>query len=75
MKTMSFETDVRAYLRAYQNEFRAAIQGGQHTAELSFRVPMHELFRRIAYDLNPTGNFDVILEPRNQGRMGRPDSG
>lgn len=44
-----------------------------HTAELSFRVPMHEMFRRIAHDLNPAGTFDIILEPRNQGRMGRPD--
>lgn len=73
MVTMSFETDVKTYLRAYQNEYRAALRGGQHTAELSFRVPMHELFSNIARDLNPTGNFDVILEPRNQGRMGRPD--
>lgn len=38
-----------------------------------FRVPMHEMFRRIAHDLNPAGTFDIILEPRNQGRMGRPD--
>ena len=70
---MSFESDVKSYLRAYQSEYRSAIRGGQHTAELSFRVPMHELFRKIAHDLNPAGRFDVILEPRNQGRMGRPD--
>ncbi len=70
---MPFESNVKSYLRAYQNEYRAAQRGGQHTAELSFRVPMHELFRRISHDLNPTGRFDVILEPRNQGRMGRPD--
>ena len=70
---MAFESNVKAYLRAYQNEYRSALRGGQHTAELSFRVPMHELFRRIAHDLNPTGHFDVILEPKNQGRMGRPD--
>lgn len=70
---MPFDASVRAYLRAYQNEYRAALHGGQHTAELSFRVPMHEMFRRIAHDLNPAGTFDIILEPRNQGRMGRPD--
>lgn len=50
---MPFDASVRAYLRAYQNEYRAALHGGQHTAELSFRVPMHEMFRRIAHDLNP----------------------
>lgn len=54
---MPFDASVRAYLRAYQNEYRAALHGGQHTAELSFRVPMHEMFRRIAHDLNPAGTF------------------
>ena len=66
---MPFEANVKAFLRSYQNEYLTAIRGGQHTAELSFRVPMHEMFRRIANDLNPTGNYDIILEPRNQGRV------
>lgn len=57
---MPFDASVRAYLRAYQNEYRAALHGGQHTAELSFRVPMHEMFRRIAHDLNPAGTFDIM---------------
>lgn len=70
---MAFDANVKSYLRAYQNEYNTAIRGGQHTAELSFRVPMHTFFTSIADDLNPDGNFDVILEPRNQGRMGRPD--
>lgn len=70
---MAFEADVKNYLRAYQKEFDAAVRGGQHTAELSFRVPMHTLFTSLAQDLNPAGNFDVILEPKKQGRMGRPD--
>ena len=42
---MSFEANVRAFLRSYQNEYLTAIRSGQHTAELSFRVPMHEMFR------------------------------
>ena len=66
---MAFDANVKSYLRAYQNEYNTAIRGGQHTAELSFRVPMHTFFTGIADDLNPDGNFDVILEPRNQGRM------
>lgn len=70
---MAFDADVKSYLRAYQREYNAAVRGGQHTAELSFRVPMHALFTSIARDLNPQGNFDIILEPRNQGHMGRPD--
>lgn len=70
---MAFDADVRSYLRAYQREYRTAMTAGQHTAELSFRVPMHELFQHIAHDLNPASQFDIILEPKNQGRMGRPD--
>ncbi|MCD7726324.1 MAG: N-6 DNA methylase [Clostridiales bacterium] len=70
---MSFDSNVKRYLREYQSEYTAAIRGGQHTAELSFRVPMHRLFTNIARDLNPNGNFDVILEPKNQGKVGRPD--
>ena len=70
---MAFDANIKSYLRAYQREFNAAVHGGQHTAELSFRVPMHNMFRQIAHDLNPDVSFDITLEPRNQGRMGRPD--
>lgn len=70
---MAFDATVKAYLRAYQSEYNIALRSGQHTAELSFRVPMHNLFTQLAYDLNPNGNYNIILEPRNQGRMGRPD--
>lgn len=73
VKAVAFDASIRTYLRAYQQEYHTAMTAGQHTAELSFRVPMHELFRHIAHDLNPEARFDVILEPRNQGRMGRPD--
>ena len=71
--TMAFDATVKTYLRAYQSEYNTALHSGQHTAELSFRVPMHNLFTQLARDLNPGGNYNVILEPRNQGRMGRPD--
>ena len=70
---MAFETSIKRYLCAYQNEYRASINNVQHTAELSFRVPLHEMFQHISHDLNPSGNFDIILEPKNQSRMGRPD--
>lgn len=73
MRRMAFDATIRRYLRAMQREYEAAIRGGQHTAELSFRNPLHELFINLAHDLNSTADIDVILEPRNQGRMGRPD--
>jgi len=70
---MAFDATVKQYLRFLQSEYDAAIRGGQHTAELSFRTPLDNFFRGISRDLNPTGQFDIILEPRNQGRVGRPD--
>lgn len=70
---MAFELSVKRYLRALQNEYSASLRGGQHTAELSYRAPMHELFKNLSHDINPTGKFDIILEPKNQGRVGRPD--
>ena len=70
---MAFDADMKKYLKSMQHEYIAAKEGGQHTAELSFRNPMHEMFRDISHSLNPSAEFDIILEPRNQGRMGRPD--
>ena len=65
--------------RRYLREYRDGIYTGmlltgkldEHLKEIGDTA--HEMFRRIAHDLNPAGTFDIILEPRNQGRMGRPD--
>lgn len=70
---MTFKSNVQQYLGEYHREHQTALRGGQHTAELSFRVPMHNLFQRIAEDLSPSRTCDIILEPRHQGCMGRPD--
>ena len=71
---MPYTATIKRYLRSLQSEYEAAIRGGQHTAELSFRTPMDTLFRALAHDLNPGANhIDIVLEPRNQGRVGRPD--
>lgn len=71
---MSYNSHIKKYLRALQNEYNSAIIGGQHTAELSFRMPLDQLFRNLALDLNPEEQISVVLEPRNQGKnVGRPD--
>ena len=70
---MAYGAHLRAYLRALQVQYNSAKSGGQHTAELSFRTPMDQLFRNLGNDLNPEGDIQVVLEPRNQGRVGRPD--
>ncbi len=70
---MAYDKIVKQYLQALQNEYRSAIRGKQHTAELSYRPVLDILFRGLAGELNKTGNIDIVLEPRNQGKVGRPD--
>lgn len=70
---MAYGAHLKAYLRALQEQYDSARSGGQHTAELSYRTPMDQLFRNLRQDLNPTEDIQVVLEPKNQGRVGRPD--
>lgn len=70
---MSYSSIVKAYLRALQEQYRNAVNSGQYTAELSFRVPLDKMERALAKEFNPEDDIDVILEPSTQGRMGRPD--
>lgn len=70
---MSYATTIKNYLCDLQREYQSALRGGQHTAELSYRPVLDSLFHELANDLNPNGNIDIILEPRNQGKVGRPD--
>jgi type I restriction-modification system DNA methylase subunit len=70
---MAYETIIKKYLSNLQQEYRDALADNQHTAELSFRVPLDTLFKDLAVELNGNSNIVVILEPRNQAGMGRPD--
>lgn len=70
---MGYEATVKKYLREIQKEYQDALFDGQHTAELSFRPQLHALFKGLAYDFNPSSSISVILEPKSQGRVGRPD--
>lgn len=70
---MSYQAIIRKYLTSLQQDYRDAQAGNQHTAELSFRPPLDTMFRELATELNGNPNIVVVLEPRNQARMGRPD--
>jgi type I restriction-modification system DNA methylase subunit len=70
---VSYNSVVRHYLSDLKREYESATRGGQHTAELSYRPVLDTLFHGLAAELNNTGNVDIVLEPRNQGRVGRPD--
>lgn len=70
---MSYQATIKRYLRNLQRDYNDALTGNQHTAELSFRPPLDTLFKALAEELNGSSDIVVILEPRNQARMGRPD--
>ncbi len=70
---MPYNATIRRYLINIQREYNSAIRGGQHTVELSFRPILDRLFRDLAVDLVSDRGIDVVLEPRNQGGVGRPD--
>lgn len=70
---MPVDPIIRRYLRSFQQEYRDALAGGQHTAELSFRPPLHTMFQELAAELSGSPDIVVVLEPRNQACMGRPD--
>ena len=70
---MSYQTIIKGYLRGLQKTYKDAQSGNQHTAELSFRPPLNALFENLAKELNGSADIAVILEPRNQAGMGRPD--
>lgn len=70
---MSYQAIIRRYLTSLQRDYDDALADNQHTAELSFRPPLDTLFKELAVELNGSPDIVVILEPRNQARMGRPD--
>lgn len=70
---MGYVHTVKQYLSSLQKEYESALSDGQHTAELSYRPILDTFFRSLAKDLTDDGNPDVVLEPRSQGKVGRPD--
>jgi type I restriction-modification system DNA methylase subunit len=60
-------------LKALQKDYNDSLADNQHTVELSFRPPLDKLFKDLANELNGSPEIVVILEPRNQAGMGRPD--
>lgn len=70
---MSYNSIIKAYLKALQEQYNNATRSGQYTAELSYRMPLDTMERALAKEFNPDDDIDVILEPTTQGRVGRPD--
>lgn len=70
---MAYTNTIKAYLKRLQEYYKSAQSSGQYTAELSFRPALNELLENLAIDFGTSKDIDVVLEPKNQGKMGRPD--
>lgn len=70
---MSYASIIKRYLTNLQRDYADSLSDKQHTAELSFRPALDTLFKELANELNGSPDIVVILEPSNQGHMGRPD--
>lgn len=70
---MAYLNTVKEYLKKLQGYYKAAESSGQYTAELSFRPALNEFLENLALDMSISGDIDVVLEPKNQGKVGRPD--
>ena len=70
---MSYSSTIKAYLRAAQNQYNNALSSGRYTAELSYRVPLNTMLKDLAREFAPSEKIDIILEPSNMGKAGRPD--
>ena len=70
---MPYQEITIRYLKSLQRIYNDSLVSKQHTAELSFRTPLDTFFKELADELNGSKDIVVILEPRNQSKMGRPD--
>ena len=70
---MEIKDIIRSYLKNLQHEYNLAIQDNQHTVELSFRTILDPFFKDLANKFLGNNKASVILEPKDQSNLGRPD--
>ncbi|MEI7946370.1 MAG: type ISP restriction/modification enzyme [bacterium] len=70
---MKYDDIIAKYLKDLQSEYKQAKKNKQHTDELSFRPILHELFKELSKFYTPMNTHSIVLEPRNQNKVGRPD--
>jgi hypothetical protein len=67
-----FEKLVQEYLDRLRDTWNEAVKSGDATPELSFRPVLHEFFRQLPKTLD-IEEIEIIYEPKNQQKAGRPD--
>src|SRR5690349_7307611 len=68
---MTFQQIVEQYFKELKKEISVGISTGEATEELSYRMSLDNFFKNVAEAIDK--NIDRIHEPKNQGKLGRPD--
>ena len=68
---MNFIQITNKYVEELASEVAVGNASGEATEELSYRTSLGNFFKNIAALINPL--IATIPEPKNQGKIGRPD--
>jgi hypothetical protein len=68
---MIFQQIAEQYFKELKKEFSIGLSTREATDELSYRISLDGFFRNIAESIDK--KIERIHEPKNQGKLGRPD--
>ena len=68
---MTFQQITEQYFTELKKEVAIGVSSGEATHELSYRTSLDNFFKRIASIIDI--KIATIPEPKNQGKIGRPD--
>lgn len=68
---MTFQQISEQYFKELKKEISVGTSSGQATEELSYRMSLDSFFKNVAAIIDK--KIDRIHEPKNQGKLGRPD--
>lgn len=68
---MTFQQIIEHYFKELRKEFSVGTSTGEATNELSYRMSLDGFFKNVAERIDK--KIDRIHEPKNQGKLGRPD--
>jgi len=68
---MTFQQIVEQYLKELYKEVSVGVSTGEATAELSHRTSLDNFFKNVTELIDV--KIERIHEPKNQGKLGRPD--
>lgn len=71
--SIDYKTACSQYLEELQCEIDSARRSNQHTAELSFRTPLDNFFKKLLQAFGVESQVKSVLEPKKQSKAGRPD--